>query len=95
MNYPEFLKIIGIRVNFPEKKEVLIIYSEDIGTRTYEYEGEDMADDFNDFVKNNKLITPGKNIVNNQKYVFALNTKKKCRLDVQKAAELTGTVYYL
>lgn len=31
---------------FPEKEEVPIIYSEDIGTETYEYEGDDIADDF-------------------------------------------------
>ena len=31
---------------FPEKEEEPIIYSEDIGTETYEYEGEDIADDF-------------------------------------------------
>ena len=36
------------------------------------------------------MITPGELIVNNQKYLFAMNTKKKCRLDVQKAAELNG-----
>lgn len=41
-------------------------------------------------VKNNKMRTPGELSVNNQKYVFVMNTKKKCRLDAQKAAELNG-----
>lgn len=49
-----------------------------------------MDNDFKGFVKNNKMRTPGELIVNNQKYVFIMNTKKKCRLDVQKAAELNG-----
>jgi len=49
-----------------------------------------MADDFNDFVKNNKMRTPGELTLKNQKYVFAMNTKKKCRLDVQKAVDLIG-----
>lgn len=58
---------------------------------TYEYEGVDMTDDFNDFIRNNnKIITPGELTVNNKNYVFIMNTKKKCRLDVQKAAELNG-----
>ena len=39
---------------------------------------------------NNKMRTPGELNVNNKKYVFVMNTKKKCRLDVQKAAELNG-----
>lgn len=38
----------------------------------------------------NKMITQGELNVNNQKYVFVMNTKKKCRLDVQTAAELNG-----
>lgn len=62
----------------------------DIGIDTYECEGEDMVDDLNEFLQNNKLRTPEELTVNNQKYVFAMNTKKKCRLDVQKAAELNG-----
>ena len=37
-----------------------------------------------------KMIAPGEININNQKYVFVMNTKKKCRLDVQKAAELNG-----
>lgn len=90
--------VVGIDLNgliysnndFPEKEEEPIIYSEDIGTETYEYEREDMADDFDDFVKNNKMRTPGELTVNNQKYVFVMNTKKKYRLDVQKATELNG-----
>lgn len=49
-----------------------------------------MVDNFKDFVKNNKMRTPEEFTINNQKYVFAMNTKKKCRLDVQKAAELNG-----
>jgi hypothetical protein len=49
-----------------------------------------MAGDFKDFVNINKMRTPGEITVDNQKYVFAMNTKKKCRLDVQKAAELNG-----
>jgi|GEM_PF-4875494 hypothetical protein len=49
-----------------------------------------MADDLNGFLKNNKLRTPGDLTVNDKKYVFAMNTKQKCRLDVQKAAELNG-----
>jgi len=36
------------------------------------------------------MRTPGELTVKNQKYVFIMNTKKKCRLDVQKAAELNG-----
>jgi hypothetical protein len=47
----------------------------------YKYE----RDDFK-----NKMITPGELNVNNQKYVFVMNTKKKCRLGAQKAAELNG-----
>jgi seryl-tRNA synthetase len=49
-----------------------------------------MADDLNKYLKDNKLRTPGELIVNNKKYVFAMNTKKKCRVDVQKAAKLNG-----
>jgi hypothetical protein len=49
-----------------------------------------MDDDVKDFVKNIKIRTPGELTVNNQKYVFVMNMKKKCRLDVQKAAELNG-----
>jgi hypothetical protein len=49
-----------------------------------------MDNDFKGLVKNNKVRTPGELIVNNKKYVFAMNTKKKCRLDVQKSAELNG-----
>lgn len=49
-----------------------------------------MADDLNGFLKNNKLRTPGDLTVNDKKYVFAMNMKQKCRLDVQKAAELNG-----
>ncbi|MFV0362700.1 MAG: hypothetical protein ACK5LL_06380 [Suipraeoptans sp.] len=36
------------------------------------------------------MRTPGELTINDQKYVFVMNTKKKCRLDVQKAAELNG-----
>ena len=49
-----------------------------------------MSDDFEDSVYNNKMRTPGELTVKDQKYVFVMNTKKKCRLDVQKAAELNG-----
>jgi hypothetical protein len=47
-----------------------------------------MSDDFEDSVKNNKMRTPGEITVKDHKYVFVMNSKKKCRLDVQKAAEL-------
>ena len=36
------------------------------------------------------MITPRELIVNNQKYEFIMNTKKKSRLDTQKAADLNG-----
>lgn len=49
-----------------------------------------MVDDLNEFLIKYKLRTPGELTVNNHKYVFVMNTKKKCRLDVQKAAELNG-----
>lgn len=38
----------------------------------------------------NNMITPRELIVNNQKYEFIMNTKKKSRLDTQKAADLNG-----
>ncbi|NLL72843.1 MAG: hypothetical protein GX237_04880 [Clostridiales bacterium] len=90
--------IIGIELNgliysnnvFPEKEEESIISSEDIGTEMYEYEGVYMVNDFKDDVNNNKIRNSGELTVKNQKYVFVMNTKKKCRLDVQKAAELNG-----
>jgi hypothetical protein len=75
---------------FPEKGEDPINYIKDIGTETYNYEGEDMTDNFEDYVKNDKMRTPGELTVKEQKYVFVMNTKRKCRLDVQKAAELNG-----
>jgi len=38
----------------------------------------------------NKRITPSEIVKDGKKYIFAMNTKKKARLDVQKAAELNG-----
>ena len=43
-----------------------------------------------DVNNNDKMRTPRELYVDNKKYVFTMNTKKKCRLDVQKAAALNG-----